>query len=231
LASLICTLIFAGHVFADVTVNILAVNGTESDRQKKVYYILPQGINAEDVLDTAGLKLEYNVEKNAYAVAGEVELSAKETKKLKVKMRDIWVIDEADINDIRKQVDQNLERIKGTEFYEIGIIRKESLLNRLNYILESQAQYADKVEKRIDYFKVYADEIKNIRSDAISIDFWKRKPPSYDDENIITFIIDATNPSEDNERTFEHKHYLPPEVKPEHLVEIQGFDFRYDPLK
>jgi len=228
LASSICFFILAGPVFADVTINILAVNGTDKDREKNINYHLPQEITEEDVLDSAGLKLSYDVEKGAYAVIGRISLGPKETKTLKVRIRDIWVIDQGKINDIKTQIDESLKRIQSTEFAEVGVIRKEFLTKRLDYIFEQQERYADNVEKRIDSFRIYSDELNSIRNDAVSIEYWRTKPPDYDESNVVTFIIEAENPSKDHSRKYEHKHYLPSEVKPEHFVEIGDFDFKYD---
>ena len=41
----------------------------------------------------------------------------------------------------------------------------------------------------------------------------------------------AENPSLTKAVTKEQKHYLPKEVKPEHIVESAGFEIRYDPLR
>jgi hypothetical protein len=220
--------LLAGHVFAQVTINILAVNATNEAKEKDVQYVLPKDINAPDVLDTAGLKLEYKVDAGAYYVYGTVQLNPKETKTLKIRLRDVWQIDEQEIAEVKEQIDKSLELLKDTEYYESGLVKKDTLLSRLDYILEQQQLYADNATKRIERFKVYEAELAKIRSDAVSINFWRSKLPEEIDRDIVRLVVEAKSPSDNIKTKFAHKHYLPKEVKPEHIVEMQDFELGYD---
>ncbi|HNV24577.1 MAG TPA: hypothetical protein PKH98_06795, partial [Candidatus Omnitrophota bacterium] len=100
--------VFLGVGWADITVNILAVNGTDQQKEKKVNYLLPLGIEEDDVLDSAGLEIDYNIEEGRYFVHKDVVLGPKETKTFKVRMKDIWTISSQSVNEIKQQIDENL---------------------------------------------------------------------------------------------------------------------------
>ncbi len=218
-------------VFADLYINILAVNGTEKSKDKEIKHYLPKDLKGEDVIDTAGLQIDYDVAEGSYYLFGTVTLQPKETKTYKVRVRDVWKIDPQEVDDIKTQVDSSLERIKNTEFYDSGLLKKQSLIQRLDFIISQQQQSADSVETRIDRFRTYANELKAIRDDGLSVKFWRSNPPTPEQAGVFKYIIEIENPSKDKPGTSEPKQYLPSEVKPEHIVDMQGFEMKYDVLK
>jgi len=229
LVSFLGTILLSTCVYAaDLNVAVLAVNGTETQKEKEINHTLPKELTADDIVDTAGLELDYDIDKGAYFVHGKVSLGAKETKTFKVRIRDIWQVDEEDVEKIKKEIDSSLERIQNTDYYETGKIKKESLLQRLDYVVNEQKRFADNIERRIDKFRTYAKEIDKIRGHAFSVAYWRSKPPSAENGNTVRFIIEVENSSKDSPKKIDAKHYLPSEVKPEHLVETQGFTVRYD---
>jgi hypothetical protein len=105
------------------------------------------------------------------------------------------------------------------------------LLKRLDHILKEQENSADNAGQRIDRYRVYEKELNEIRDNAVSIKYWRSKPPSPEEANVFRLILQAENPSPDEAITKEQVHYLPKEVKPEHILEAAGFEVRYDALK
>ena len=229
-----CLIVFLFFIYcpiasADLNINILAVNGTDESRDKDVTFSLPKELGSDDILDTAGLKLDYDFNKGCYFVHGKVELNAKETKTFKVRIRDVWQVDQEKIEKIKEQIEVSLKGIKDTDYEENASKKKEALLERLDYILEQQERYADNVEKRMDQYRIYEEEIQEVREKAVSIDYWRSK--NFVDESeqrTVRFVIKVENPSKSERKTLSPKHYLPKEVKEEHFIDTQGFDVRYD---
>ncbi len=219
-------------VFADVFVNILAVNGTDEAKEKDVKQYLPKELTAEDILESPGLKVDYDVNEGAYFVYGKIALGPKESKKIQIRVRDIWLVAKDEIEDIREQVDIGLNRIKETEYYDTGLIKKDTLLDRLDFIVKQEEQYADNVNKRIDHHRIYEKEMQEIRSNSLSVKYWRSKPPAAGEADVISFIIEMENSKKDETiSTEDQKHYLPPEVKPENIVDLQGFEVKYDAIE
>lgn len=213
---------------ADLYINILAVNGAEVAQDKNIRHFLPKGLTRDDIIDTDGLQVQYDVEQGSYAVMGTAKLKPKESKTYKVRIKDIWKIDENEIIGIMGEIDKNLERIKDTEYYPSGQIKKEALLQRLDYIAKEQARYADNIEQRIGRYQIYESELEEIREKALSIKYWRSRPPTTDEADVFTYIVEMENPNKEEEAVLSPKHYVPKEVKPEHFVELQGFEVKYD---
>ncbi len=230
LASLVCIFALAGHVYAQVTVNILAVNGTEKEKERDIKEFLPKELGRDDILDTDGLNVEYDTNQGAYVVSGVVKLAPKESKTYKIRVQDVWVINDEEVANIKKQITAGVAKVKDTEFSKIAEEKETELLRRLDYIVSQQEQFADNIEKRIDRFRIYHDELVAIKDNAVSIDYWKSLPPKPEEGKLIRFIIETKNPS-NKPKKYQHKHYLPQEVKPEHIYESQDFDFRFDGVK
>jgi len=215
---------------ANLYLNVLAVNGTEEQKKKEIRAVLPRELSAEDILDTDGLRLDYDVEESAYIVSGEVTLGAKETKTFKILIRDLWQFDEIQISKIKEQIDASFDQLEGTPFVDSGKIKRQTLLQRLDFLLQEQARFADNIDKRIDNFRTYSPELVAVRENASSIKYWRTKPPPLDEASIFYFIIEVENPT-DQTLVSDKKHYLPREVKPENFVDLQDFEIRYDATK
>jgi len=215
-------------VLADVYLSILAVNGTNEEKEKDIEEYLPAELKLNDILDTAGLELDYDVNRRAYYVHGKVVLAPKESKAIKIRIRDVWKIEKTEVQNIKDQIGTSFDRIQNSEYEEVGAIKKDALLKRLDYITKKQDEFADNVGKRIDTFRIYSDELKEIRDNSVSVKYWKTRAPSATETKIYTFVIEVENPDEKKKKTVEPKHYLPSEIKPEHIVDTQGFDIRYD---
>ncbi len=226
----VCLLI-GRAAWGDINLNVLAVNGTKERREKEIRFDLPPDVTAQDVLETDGLNLDYDVTKGVYFVSGKVSLDPKETKTYKVRIRDIWRIDEEKVRQIKEQIDRQVEVLKGTKYYSNALKKKEFVLGRIDSIEQQQKEVANNIEKRISYFRSYADELDQIRQQAFSVEYWRQSLPSVESGQTIQFVIELSNPSQKEVLKVSRKYYLPREVKPEHVVDNQGFDIRYDPVK
>ena len=230
LCAVFLSIIFIKPLWADLYINLLAVNGTDEAKDKDLRQAMPKELKSEDILDTAGLDLDYDVNEGAYYVHGKISLGPKETKTIKIRVRDIWRFDDQQIEAIKGQIDLSLQRLKGTEYFEPGQTKKQSLLARIDYIVKQQEEFADNTQKRIDRFRVYADEIENIRKDSVSVKYWRSKPPPITEANTFKLVIELENTTA-NTKKVSKEVYLPPEVKPEHVLNAEGFELGYDPLR
>lgn len=213
-----------------VTLNVLAVNGTDKPKEKDIEEHLPPELSQEDILETDGLELDYDVTAGSYVVRGTVKLEPKESRTFRLRFKDVWLISPDDVKEIKNQIDLSLQRIQGTEFEKVGTQRKDSLLKRLNYILQEQERNSDNADRRISSYRSYADEFRQIREKAVSVSYWKTLPPKATENGTVSLILQLENPT-DNTVTISPRHYLPAEVKPEHLVNYEGFELRYDPIQ
>ncbi len=223
--------IFGGAAFVyagDVYINILAVNGANESREKKVKHTLPKDLAAKDILDTAGLKLDYDVNEGTYILTGSIKLEAKESRTLKVKVRDIWQVQDSEIAGIKQNIDLNLENLKDTDFYETAKLKKEDLLKRLDFIVKEQKAQEGSIEKRIHQYQTYSKELDDVRNKSSSMSYWRTNPVAEMTPKVIKMVVQVDNPSDIGVSTKDKKYYMPSEIKPEHLVNLEGFDIHYD---
>ena len=215
-----------GQASADVYINKLVVNGTENVKETDVNFPLPGDLNSGDILDTSGLDLTYNVNDSNYFVHGKVVLQPKESKTFRIRVRDIWKLDPQKVEDIKKEIEQGYDQIGKQKDQQQGELLKKHLIEKLNFV-QDQGSKADSVEKRMDAYRTYSKELKRIEHSALAVDYWRSDPTDLKENKIIRFNIEVENPF-DIPKSYKNKQYLPSEVKPEDLVEFEGFEVRFD---
>ncbi len=215
-------------VFADVYVNVMAVNGANAPKETQVRFNLPGDLKAEDILDTNGLDLDYDVNDHNFFVHGLVKLEAKGSQTFRIRVRDAWKLNPEEFEGLKKQIEQGYNQLGVPNSPEKAELLKKHLLEKLNYIIEGQAAKSGSVEGRIDAYRAQVSALQRIRKDAMGVDYWRSNPEDQIQEKLVRMNIEVENPATNNNKTVKHKHFLPLEVKPEHLVDFEGFEIRYD---
>jgi len=218
-----------------LTINLVAVNASEEVKSVNVRQLLPRELSREDILDTGPLKLDYDVDQGAYFVYGNIEFQPKESKTFKVAVKDVWTIDQEEIDLLKLQLEENLTLMKNKENYEFAVIAKEKLATQLDFIIAQQTSYSQNIERRIEEYRSYTSTLDDIRAKAFSLDFFQHEAKGAIEESEVTktikFILEVRNPSDKEEKKVQQRHYLPQEIRTEHVVDGQGFEVRYDEVK
>ena len=214
----------------DIYINVMAVNGADAPKNSTVKFDLPGELTAQDILDTNGLQLDYSVDDAAYYVYGDVTLKPKESKTFRIHIRDKWQVTVEQVADIKQQIDKGYETLGRVHDAQKADILKARLITKLDYIVNLQNTSADSIEKRIDAYRIYTKEIKRIQNDALSVDYWRSDPGVEEKPRIIHLTIEVENPT-NTVKHFKHKDYLPQEIKPEDVLEDEGFEVRFDVSK
>lgn len=115
----------------------------------KVEYFLPPEVREEHILETdPGLEIKYDAEKDQYYVVGEVALAKGESKTLSVRVDDIWVVTESEIESKRNQAEDLFSALKNTSFFAQGVTLKSDINVSLDKIVALQAS-ANTPEQKI----------------------------------------------------------------------------------
>ena len=215
---------------ADVVINILAVNGKVTPQDRDIEAILPGEIRPEDVLDDAGLKVEYNVNDAGYYVHGKVPLQPKESKTFRVRMRDVWRITPEQAEDTRRLIEEGYKEMGAERGPENGAALRQKLLEKFNYLLKEQDELSGSIDQRIDNYRNYVLTLRDIRNKASLIDFWRSDAAEDESKRVINFVVEVANPS-DKPRKVKQRHYLPAEIRPEYVLDRQGYEIRFDDRK
>jgi len=215
---------------ADVVINVLAVNGKETPQDRDIEASLPGEIKPADVLDDAGLKVDYNVNDAGYYVHSKVPLQPKESKTFRVRLKDVWHITPEEAEDTRRLIEEGYKEMGAERGVENGAAQREKLLGKLNDLLKEQDELSGSVEQRIDNYRNYVLTLRDIRTKASLIDFWRSDAAEDESKRVVNFAIDVTNPL-DKPRKIKQRHYLPSEVRPEYILDRQGYEIRFDDSK
>lgn len=221
--------------FAGIKINLVVVNAADENKDYTVKYTLPKELKFEDILDPAGFNVDYDTDQQAYYVGGAINLAPKESRIIKVEVKDVWSVSKEEVQSLKNQMDENLARLEHTPAYETGKALKEALLKGLDNIVAQQENFSGNTERRIEAYRSHADELKKIRDKISSVEYWEGKTAqidlsldSYTQGKTITMFIEIENPADNEAKSIKHRHFLPPEVRPEDILDTQGFEVRYD---
>src|SRR5271165_2292366 len=113
----IAVLLYLGMMvsaFADVYINVMAVNGTDAAKTSSIKFDLPGELTAEDILDTSGLQMDYSVDDANYFVYGDVSLKPRESKTFRIHVKDKWMVSPDQVTDLKKQIEEGYDKLGKT---------------------------------------------------------------------------------------------------------------------
>jgi len=237
IAIFFCMLI-AGFLYsipadAQLNINFIAVNPSQrNSREIEVEYFLPKELEPDDILDTGPLKLDYNVDRNAMYVHGIMTFKPKESRTFKVRVKDVWTIDLAEVALLKDQLDKTLELLKDDKEYPSALYVRDEMVKEMDYILKRQEEFSGNIERRIEEYRANISSLEDIRDRVYNMDFLKYESKGIQEidemEGTVKMVVQVQNPSDTESLTVRHKHFLPKEIRGEEVIDSKGFEVRYD---
>ncbi len=216
----------------ELVINLIAVNALDRDMpNKEIKYFLPKELEPDDVLDTGDLKMDYDVDEGSYYVHGTQDFAAKESKQYKIRVKDVWYIKNEEISVLKAQLDQSLSLLKDEKVYPAAQKARDKITADLDFIMAQQANYSEKIDRRIEEYRAYVRQMNIIRDKVFDEHYLQdvaEAEMKLDLSGTIKFMLEVKNPSDEKAKTVTEKHYLPEEIRAEDVVESQGFDVRFD---
>ncbi len=166
--SVIFLIIFAGWCFAgNLKMRVVAVNPSETEyKTAKVKTYLPKEVTPGDILDDAGLAVEYDAEKSIYYLSeNELELSPRETRVFEVVIRDVWIIPEMELDMTKRRASRILEKLEKSSYYTEAAAVAETIFERLEVIREEQMDETVSREKHIGLYRTNLDVMNEVLKD------------------------------------------------------------------
>lgn len=223
---------------ADVTINVIAVNASEKDfKEQDVKFFLPKELEPDDIVDPADLKIDYDVDRGAYFAYGKFQFKPKETRTFKIRVKDIWVIKKEEVDILKNQLNDSVDLIKKDKvkktFYPQAQAGADMISKQLDFILEQQKNYSENIDRRIEQYRAYRGQLLAIRQKVFDENYLTSEAPAEVENQTaktVKFIIQVKNPLP-KEKKIVQKHYLPEEVRAEHVVDSKDFEIRFDSEK
>jgi hypothetical protein len=211
-----------------VKIKILAVNPSPTEKLDTIIkQPLPPEVGPEDVVESAGMEIKFNKEAKVYEVSKAVQLGPKEAKTIEIRVKNVWVISEDEIAEMKKRLEQNASALKGTNYEKAGDLLFAKLTDKLDRI-EAEKGKKLGIKQRIDLYRAQKKEMEEIETQAVSFDALRRLQ-SEQEQGVRTakFVITATNSAKET-KTLTVRAALPADVTADGVIDKLDFNLLYD---
>jgi hypothetical protein len=151
--------------FNSVEIHFLITNPLKKSQTVQFKAFLPEEARPENIMDSSGLKVEYDPNAKTYFVSGDISLGPKQTIIKKVEMKDIWVFDETELNLIKQQASDIVKTLSGTELESQGIILKGDIETTINMVLSKQKDSYSSPQDHIVAYRENKDRVAKVQSE------------------------------------------------------------------
>ena len=151
--------------FNSVEINFIITNPLKEAQTVKFSAFLPEEARPENIMDSSGLKVEYDPSAKTYFVSGDISLGPKQTVTKKVEMKDIWVFDEVELNSIKQQSVDILKTLGKTQFESQGIILKGDIESTVNMVISKQKDSYSSPQDHIVTYRENKDRVEKVQNE------------------------------------------------------------------
>ncbi len=159
--------VFAAVEREPVILSVVAIN--PSEKETKVLNVridLPTEITPKDVMETGELELEYDDDKKTYYVHKQaVALAPKETRVYEVRVRDLWFVDESQLDSLKSYTKLLLGRLEKSEYFKTPKPMAESIYQRIEDIKSVQNNETLSRKSRIGAYRFHLQTVAQIKED------------------------------------------------------------------
>jgi hypothetical protein len=115
---IICSFFVVTTAYASITLRLMAVNPADSEQTVPIKVYLPLEVKPEDVIYKGDLEVAYDAQQGSYYVFGEYQLKPKETLEKEIEIKDVWLIDPAQIAILRAESKEVLNAFEKTQYLD-----------------------------------------------------------------------------------------------------------------
>jgi hypothetical protein len=166
-ALLLC--LFLRQAQANITLRVVAVNPSEQTTQTapiKVY--LPVEVKPEHIIYKEDLEVAYDTQQGSYYVFGEYELKPSEVLEKEIEIKDVWVIDQVELMNLRKEAKDVLAGFKRTEYADRADIMQQVIDKKLKEIEDKQRASSNNPSQHISDYRYSVALLESAKSDLLA---------------------------------------------------------------
>ena len=154
-----------------VIFEIMVSNPLDAQNIVPFKYYLPAELKRQDFVDTAGLKIDYDYERNSYYVYHEgVLLAAGESRKYSVTVKDVWGVPVNQIRMIKEHAGNLAGLMTQTEYKVMAQSLEAKIVAGLEHILNSQRTINDSVQNHIGNYRENLKRLEEVRGYVAQLD-------------------------------------------------------------
>jgi len=124
--------------FNSVDISFLITNPASTKQTVNFKSFLPAEVKTENIEDLDGLKVDYDTNANSFYVSGAITLGPKQSITKTVKIKDIWVFEDLEIDSIKNQANSFNDAIKNTQYSAQAVLLKNNIDDLMSKIMASQ---------------------------------------------------------------------------------------------
>lgn len=159
---------FISATYASITLRVVAVNPADEINQSvpiKVY--LPLEVKPEDIIYKGDLEISYDTQQGSYYVFGEYDLKPQEVLEKEVEIKDIWVVEDAQILALRKEAKDTFSVFEKTAYAEKAASLARGIEKKLKEIEGIQLVPMANPAQHISDYRYCLTLLNSVKSDLV----------------------------------------------------------------
>jgi hypothetical protein len=154
---------------AEIVLKVVTVNPSQTKTQEAVLKAyLPKEVVPEQVLNLEDLKINYDVEKNLYYVHKKFELEPGESVTRRIRLEDVWIIAQDELDYILEQVRGVAESLKDTPYANQANVAEKRAKTVISKIIEKQENAKDAPPNiHIAVYRKNLERLEEIKEDIL----------------------------------------------------------------
>jgi hypothetical protein len=175
----IIMVILTGAVFlmqksaaGDVVLKTMVVNPSPTKTQTatiKAY--LPNEAKPEDILELGDLEVDYDIGQGLYYVYKVVELAPGESAAREIKLKDIWIISQSELESFSLRARELVESLKKSAYFQTAITLSDDITQKQSDIVRSQTSVANALPQvRIGTYRQNIKKLDAIRGNIAQLE-------------------------------------------------------------
>lgn len=154
---------------ASITLRVVAVNPSEESSQTvpiKVY--LPLEVKPEHVIYKGDLEIAYDTQQGSYYVFGDYEIKPQEVLEKEVEIKDIWVVDEAEIVSLHKEAKETFSGFSKTAYAEKADLLYKGVEKKIKEVEDMQKIPVTNPAQHISNYRYCLSIVNSVKTDLVS---------------------------------------------------------------
>jgi hypothetical protein len=151
---------------ADVVLKTMVVNPSQTKKQTTTLQAyLPYEAKPQDIIDIGDLEVDYDIEKGLYYVYKVVELEPGESVVREIRLKDIWLISQRELESFSARAQELLDSLKNTAYFEKAVILSQDVEEKQGEIISLQTSVANAAPQvRIGAYRTNKNKLESIKA-------------------------------------------------------------------
>ncbi len=153
------------YTSGSVDLNIMISNPALTTQKVPFKIYLPKEAKTEHIMDDGGFNIQYDIQLDTLFASGEIELKPGESVKKFIKMRDIWLIAENDLNLARTQAGDFYKKLQKNQYSSQALLLKNDIDERVEKILRTQKENIASPQDKIMTYRENKESLNAVNKD------------------------------------------------------------------